>query len=78
VSTLFIISNVSLFFIRIPLLAHNPSLTTIANGVARPKAQGQATTKTDTNVFRVSLNGTFKIKLIRMERKAIIKTIGTK
>lgn len=31
-----------------PFLAHMPSLTTIARGVASPRAQGQATTKTVT------------------------------
>ena len=49
------ISNVSLFFTKIPLLAHIPSLTTIASGVARPKLQGHATTNIVTNVFIDSL-----------------------
>lgn len=39
-------SKISLFFTNIPLLAHTPSLTTIASGVANPKLQGQATTNT--------------------------------
>ena len=42
-------SNISLVLIRIPSLALLPSLTTIASGVAKPKAHGQATTNTVTN-----------------------------
>ena len=43
-------SSISLFLTSIPLLAHNPSLTIMARGVASPKQQGQATTKIVTNV----------------------------
>ena len=57
VSILFTFSNVSLVLISIPFLALLPSLTTIASGVAKPKAQGQATTKTVTNEIIDSLNG---------------------
>ena len=42
-------SNTSLFLTNIPLLAHFPSLTTIASGVAKPKLHGHATTKIVTN-----------------------------
>ena len=48
VSTLLAFSRVSLFLTSIPFLAQIPSPTTMASGVARPKAQGQATTKTVT------------------------------
>ena len=61
----------------IPFLAHNPSLTTIASGVAKPKAQGQATTKTDTNTDIVSCGVLPIIKLTITDRMAITITIGT-
>ena len=51
VSILDALSKISLFFINIPLLAHKPSLTTIARGVANPKLQGHATTNIVTKVF---------------------------
>ena len=41
-------------FTKIPLLAHSPSDTTIASGVAKPKLQGQATTSIVTNLIRLS------------------------
>lgn len=55
-------SNISLFLIKIPLLAHFPSDTTIASGVANPKLQGQATTNTVTNVINAFSNPYPKIK----------------
>ena len=51
VFTLEAFSRISLFFTKIPLLAHKPSLTIIAKGVANPKLQGQATTSIVTNVI---------------------------
>ena len=45
-STLLAFSSIADFFTKIPFLAHNPSLITMARGVASPKAQGQAQTKT--------------------------------
>lgn len=52
VSILEAFSSISLFFTNIPLLAHRPSLTTIANGVAKPRLHGQATTNTVINVLK--------------------------
>ena len=55
-----------------------PSPTTIASGVARPKAQGHATTRTDINVlilvFRDFVISSVPIK----EMTAIIMMLGTK
>ena len=56
VSILLAVSSVSLVFTSIPCFAHKPSPTTIASGVARPRAHGHATTRIDTNVFIESLN----------------------
>ena len=55
-------SRVSLFLTKIPLLAHTPSLTTIASGVASPKAHGHATTNTVTKVEIASLTSNPSIK----------------
>ena len=54
VLTLCAFSKLSLFFIRIPSLLATPEETTIASGVASPKLQGQATTKTVINTFIVN------------------------
>ena len=51
VFTLEAFSRISLFFTKIPLLAHSPSLTIIARGVAKPKLHGQATTRIVTKVI---------------------------
>ena len=71
-------SNISLFFTSIPLLAHVPSLITIASGVAKPKLQGHATTSTVTNVLNAVAKSyprsIYTIKLII----AITITVGTK
>ena len=48
VSILLASSNTSLVLTKIPFLAQTPSDTIVASGVASPKAQGQATTKTVT------------------------------
>ena len=78
VSTLWSDSNVSLDFISMPFLLHVPIDTTIASGVARPRAQGHATTSTltnATNAFAVSFVTTkFNIK----DKIAITKIVGTK
>ena len=44
-----------LFFTNIPCFAQSPFATTIASGVARPSAQGHATTRTVTNDIIASL-----------------------
>ena len=67
-------SNISLFFTNIPLLAHTPSDTTIANGVAKPKLQGHATTNIVTKAF-IAVATVFP--KIRYAIKVII-TAGTK
>ena len=51
VFTLEAFSSISLFFTKIPLLAHSPSLTIMAKGVAKPKLHGQATTRIVTKVI---------------------------
>ena len=71
-------SNISLFFTNIPLLAHKPSLTTIASGVAKPKLQGHATTNIVTNVERAILKSCPKHKYTKNVIIAIIITVGTK
>ena len=71
-------SNISLFFTNIPLLAHIPSLTTIARGVAKPKLQGQATTNTVTNVLNAVPKSYPKIRYTIKVNIAIIITAGTK
>ena len=71
-------SRISLFFTKIPFSAHNPSLTTIASGVANPKLQGQATTKTLTSTF---IAVAIECPNSRYPKKATIAisiTIGTK
>lgn len=71
-------SNISLFFTNIPLLAHNPSLTTIASGVANPRLQGQATTNTVINVLNAVPKSYPKIKYTIKVTIAIAITDGTK
>ena len=77
-STLEAFSKVSLVLIKIPFLAQSPKATTRASGVARPKAQGQAMTKTVTNLVREVLKEEFIIKERTNVRKDTIKTKGTK
>ena len=71
-------SKVSLFFTSIPFVAHFPSLTTIASGVAKPRLQGHATTKTDINAFIALPNSNPNIKYTINVTTAIIITAGTK
>ena len=71
-------SNISLFFTNIPLLAHIPSLITIASGVAKPKLHGHATTNTVTNVLNAVPKSYPKIKYAIKLIIAIIITTGTK
>ena len=71
-------SIILLFFTNIPLLAHRPSATTIASGVARPKLQGQATTKIVTKTIKLLEKLYPNIKYIIKVRIAIIITDGTK
>ena len=71
-------SNISLFFTNIPLLAHIPSLITIASGVAKPRLQGQATTNIVTNVLNAVPKSYPKSKYITKLIIAIIITTGTK
>ena len=70
-------SNDSLFFINKPFLAQNPSLTITAKGVARPKEQGHATTKTVTNLVK-AISKLFVNRLKIKFRKAISRILGTK
>ncbi len=71
-------SRISLFFTNIPLLAHRPSLTTIARGVANPKLHGHATTNIVTNVEIAILKLCPKHKYTKNVIIAIIITVGTK
>ena len=59
-------------------LAHKPSLTTIASGVANPRLQGQAITNIVTNVEIALLKLWPIIKYIINVIIAIIITAGTK
>ena len=52
VSTLWSFSSVAASLMRIPSLAPFPTHTMIAVGVARPRAQGQAITRTPTKETR--------------------------
>jgi hypothetical protein len=47
----FVFSKVSAVFMRIPFFAHTPVPTIIAVGVARPRAQGQAITRSATDAI---------------------------
>jgi len=55
-------SRASAFFIRIPSSAPFPIPTVNAVGVARPKAQGQATTRTAMSVVKAKSNGAWAMK----------------
>ena len=61
-----------------PLLLAFPDAITIARGVASPKLQGQATTKTLTKIFIAVATFLEIISHIKNETAAIIITIGTK
>ena len=61
-----------------PLLAHNPSDTTIASGVAKPKLQGHATTNMVTNLIKASEKSYPIIKYTINVRIAKTITVGTK
>ncbi len=76
---LFAVSRASPPLIRIPFVAPFPVPTIIAVGVAKPRAQGQAITRTETAA--ISAKEVDWLKRNLQERKviiAIITTAGTK
>src|SRR3989338_5628788 len=85
VLTLWSFSSVAASLIKIPSLAPLPTPTIIAVGVARPKAHGQAITRTPTNDTKQNESASENPKNLDpikshapKDKKAIIKTIGTK
>ena len=72
-------SRTSPFLIKIPILAPRPVPTIKAVGVAKPKAQGQAITTTETAKIKalaiVAPKKTYQTKNVKIDK---IKTAGTK
>ena len=71
------ISKLSLDFIKIPFLLNFPIETTIASGVAIPRAQGHATTKTVTKTLIAFATSFITTKFKIPAKIAIIKMAGT-
>ena len=72
-----VFSSISAFLINKPFLAATPVDTIMATGVAKPKAQGQAITKTDIPIPKPKVNPSNIVKIIKLIN-AIPITIGTK
>ena len=73
-----IFSNAPPPLIKIPVFAPKPVPTIIAVGVARPKAQGQAITKTETLWTIASCQSCVRKPVASNVMSAIPKTTGTK
>ncbi len=75
---LWVVSRASPLLIRIPWLAPSPVPTIMAVGVASPKAQGQAITRTDTKMVSTKAASWPKNAQTRADTTAIPITAGTK
>ena len=77
VCTEWAVSRASADLMRTPLVAPRPVPTMMAVGVARPKAQGQETTSTDTAMVRANSKVAPQISHTMAETTAMAITTGT-
>ena len=75
--TLWAVSSASADLIRTPLAAPRPVPTMMAVGVARPRAQGQDTTSTDTAMVRANSKVAPHSSHTTMDTRAMVMTTGT-